>query len=254
MLNSYTILGAALDLDGTIIGPDEKISPAVHEAITLLSHHIPVFIATGREPADALHYARKLNLTTPQLCDGGANILDPVRGVSTWTAPLGAGNSEVVITKLKEIGAAFVATHENGSVRNFDDVSNWDLIRVSALDMDEDAADSLAAHFSQYDQMTVIKAILPYNGLWAIDFTLAGVNKATGVSQIGQTLGIDPFNMVAIGDRYNDLPMLVSCGISIAMGDAPEEVITAADFVAPLVENDGLAMAINSYVMPRVPS
>ena len=59
MLNSYTILGAALDLDGTIIGPDEKISPAVHEAITLLSHHIPVFIATGREPADVLHYARK---------------------------------------------------------------------------------------------------------------------------------------------------------------------------------------------------
>ena len=254
MLTSPTILAAALDLDGTIIGPDEKISPAVHEAITLLSHHIPVFIATGREPADALHYARKLNLTTPQLCDGGANILDPVRGVSTWTAPLGAGNSKVVITKLKEIGAAFVATHENGSARNFDDVSNWDLIRVSALDMDEDTADSLAAHFSQYDQMTVIKAILPYNGLWAIDFTLAGVNKATGVSQIGQTLGIDPFNMVAIGDSYNDLPMLVSCGIGIAMGDAPEEVITAADFGAPLVEDDGLAMAINSYVMPRIPS
>ena len=82
----------------------------------------------------------------------------------------------------------------------------------------------------------------------------AGVNKATGVSQIGQTLGIDPSNMVAIGDSYNDLPMLVSCGIGIAMGDAPKEVITAADFVAPLVEDDGLAMAINSYVMPRVPS
>ena len=254
MLNSYTILGAALDLDGTIIGPDEKISPAVQDAVTLLYRHIPVFIATGREPADALHYARKLNLTTPQLCDGGANILDPVKGVSTWTAPLGAGNSEVVITKLKQIGAAFVATHANGSTRNFDDIPNWDLIRVSALDMDEDTADSLADHFSRYDQMTVIKASLPYNGLWAIDFTLAGVNKATGVSQIGQTLGIDPSNMVAVGDSYNDLPMLVSCGISIAMGDAPKEVITAADFVAPLVEDDGLAMAINSYVMPRIPS
>ena len=165
---------------------------------------------------------------------------------------MGAGNSKVVITKLKKIGAAFVATHENGSARNFDDVSNWDLIRVSALDMDEDTADSLAAHFSQYDQMTVIKAILPYNGLWAIDFTLAGVNKATGVSQIGQTLGIDPFNMVAIGDSYNDLPMIVSCGIGIAMGDAPKEIMTAADFVAPLVEDDGLAVAIDSYVMPRI--
>ena len=254
MLNSYTILGAALDLDGTIIGPDEKISPAVHEAIARLSQHIPVFIATGREPADALHYARKLNLTTPQLCDGGANIIDPVRGISAWTEPLGRDNSALVITKLKAIGVAFVATHANGTARNFDDVPNWDLIRVSALDMDEDKADTLANHFSRYDQMTVIKAILPYNGLWAIDFTLAGVNKATGVSQIGQTLGIDPSNMLAVGDSYNDLPMLVSCGISIAMGNAPEEIIAAADFVAPLVEKDGLAIAINNYVMPRIPS
>ena len=229
MLSSPTILAAALDLDGTIIGPDEKISSAVREAITRLSQHIPVFIATGREPADALHYARKLNLTTPQLCDGGANIIDPIRGISTWTEPLGRDSSKLVITKLKAIGVAFVATHANGTARNFDDVPNWDLIRVSALDMDEDKADTLANHFSRYDQMTVIKAILPYNGLWAIDFTLAGVNKATGVSQIGQTLGIDPSNMVAIGDSYNDLPMIVSCGIGIAMGDAPEEIMTAAD-------------------------
>ena len=252
MLTSPTILAAALDLDGTIIGPDEKISSAVHEAITRLSQHIHVFIANGREAADALHYARKLNLTTPQLCDGGANIIDPVRGVSTWTEPLGRDSSKLVITKLKAMGVTFVATHANGTARNFDDVPNWDLIRVSALDMDEDKADTLANHFSRYDQMTVIKAILPYNGLWAIDFTLAGVNKATGVSQIGQTLGIDPSNMVAIGDSYNDLPMIVSCGIGIAMGDAPEEIMTAADFVAPLVEDDGLAVAIDSYVMPRI--
>ena len=46
--------------------------------------------------------------------------------------------------------------------------------------------------------------------------------------------------------------MLVSCGIGIAMGDAPEEVMTAADFVAPLVEDDGLAIAIDSYVIPRI--
>ena len=252
MLTSPTILAAALDLDGTIIGPDEKISSAVHEAITRVSQHIPVFIATGREPADALHYARKLNLTTPQLCDGGANIIDPVRGISAWTEPLGRDSSKLVITKLKAIGGAFVATHANGTARNFDDVPNWDLIRVSALDMDEDKADTLANHFSRYDQMTVIKAILPYNGLWAIDFTLAGVNKATGVSQIGQALGIAPSTMVAIGASYNALPMIVSCGIGIAMGDAPEEIMTAADFVAPLVEDDGLAVAIDSYVMPRI--
>ncbi|MBC8279632.1 MAG: HAD family phosphatase, partial [Chloroflexi bacterium] len=175
-----TILAAALDLDGTIIGPDEKITPAVREAIIQLSKKISVFIATGREPADALNYSKELGLTTPQLCDGGANILDPVREVSVWTAPLGPANAELVVTKLREMGTAFVATHDNGTASTFDDVPNWDLIRVSALAMDEGTADALTTHFNGNEEMYVVKAMLPYNGLWAVDFTLAGVDKAAG--------------------------------------------------------------------------
>ena len=246
------ILAAALDLDGTIIGPDEKISPAVHEAISRLAGRIPVFIATGREPADVLRYSKELGLTTPQLCDGGANILDPVRGESVWTAPLGPANAEAVVTKLREMGSAFVATHAGGAASTFDDVPNWDLIRVSALDLDEETADALAESFRGNQEMNVIKAVLPYNGLWAVDFTLAGVDKATGVSRVGKTLGVDPADIVAAGDSYNDLPMLVSCGFSIAMGNAPEEVRAIADFVAPTVEEDGLAVAIHEYVLPQL--
>ena len=246
------ILAAALDLDGTIIGPDEKISPAVQEAIDRLAGHMPVFIATGREPADVLRYSKELGLTTPQVCDGGANILDPLRGVSVWTAPLGPANAEAVVTKLREMGSAFIATHASGTASTYDDVPNWDLIRVSALDLDEGTADALAESFRGNKDMNVIKAVLPYNGLWAVDFTLAGVDKATGVSRVGKTLGVDPANMVAAGDSYNDLPMLESCGFAIAMGNAPEEVRAVAGFVAPTVEEDGLAVAINEYVLPQL--
>ena len=252
IVNNPSILAAALDLDGTVIGRDENISPAVHEAIVRLAGLIPVFIATGREPADVLRYSKELGLTTPQLCDGGANILDPVREVSTWTAPLGPANAELVVTRLREIGAAFVATHADGAASTFDDVPGWDLIRVSALDMDEATADALAKEFSGNKDMYVIKAVLPYNGLWAIDFTLAGVDKASGISRVGDTLGVGPANMVAVGDSYNDLPMLEVCGFSIAMGNAPTEVRAAADFVAPSVGEDGLAVAINNYVLPRL--
>ena len=246
------ILAAALDLDGTVIGPNENISPAVHEAIVRLAERIHVFIATGREPADVLRYANELGLTAPQLCDGGANILDPVQGVSTWTAPLGPVNAEAVVTRLREMGSAFVATHAGGTARTFDDVPDWDLIRVSALDLDEDTADALATEFRRNKNMYVIKAVLPYNGLWAVDFTLAGVDKASGIARVGQTLGVNPANMVAVGDSYNDLPMLEACGFSIAMGNAPPEVKDAAEFVAPSVAEDGLSVAIKEYVLPRV--
>ena len=246
------ILAAALDLDGTVIGPDENISPAVHEAIVRLAERIHVFIATGREPADVLRYANELGLTTPQLCDGGANILDPVQGVSTWAAPLGPVNAEAVVTRLREMGSAFVATHASGTASTFDDVPDWDLIRVSALDLDEDTADALATEFRRNKNMYVIKAVLPYNGLWAVDFTLAGVDKASGIARVGQTLGVNPTNIVAVGDSYNDLPMLKACGFSVVMGHAPPEVKAAAEFVAPSVAEDGLAVAINEYVLPRV--
>ena len=246
------ILAAALDLDGTIIGADEMISPAVQEAIARLSSHMPVFIATGREPADVLRYSKELGLTTPQISDGGANILDPVRGVSVWTAPLGPANAEAVVTTLREMGSAFVATHASGTASTFDDVPNWDLIRVSALDLDEANADALAEIFRGNTDMHVIKAVLPYNGLWAVDFTLAGVDKAAGVAWVGKTLGVEPTDMVAAGDSYNDLPMLKACGIGIAMGSAPEEVKATADFVAPTVEEDGLAIAIHDYVLPQI--
>jgi len=246
------ILAAALDLDGTIIGPDEKISPAVQEAISRLLSQMPVFIATGREPADVLRYSKELGLTTLQVSDGGANILDPVRGVSVWTAPLGPANAEAVVTKLRDMGSAFVATHASGTASTFDDVPDWDLIRVSALDLDEAAADVLVNSFQGNQDMHVIKAVLPYNGLWAVDFTLAGVDKAAGVARVGESLGVDVANMVAVGDSYNDLPMLKACGFAVAMGNSPDEVKAASDFVAPTVAEDGLAVAIIDYVLPRL--
>ena len=246
------ILAAALDLDGTIIGPNEKIAPAVSEAIIHLSQKISVFIATGREPADALNYSRELGLTTPQLCDGGANILDPVRKMSVWNAPLGPANAELVITKLRQMGTAFVATQDNGTASTFDEVPNWELIRISALDIDEGTADYLMAHFSSNKEMYVVKAVLPYNGLWAVDFTLAGVDKAAGICRVGEIIGVNPSNIVAVGDSYNDLPMLEACGLSVAMGNAPPDVKSIADFVVPSVENDGLAVAINDHVLPKL--
>ena len=150
------------------------------------------------------------------------------------------------------MGSAFVATHGRGAARTFDDVPDWDLIRVSALDLDEDTADALATEFRRNKNMYVIKAVLPYNGLWAVDFTLAGVDKASGIARVGQTLGVNPANMVAVGDSYNDLPMLEACGFSVAMGNAPPEVKDAAEFVAPSVAEDGLSVAIKEYVLPRV--
>ena len=242
---------AALDLDGTIIGPDELITPGVMDAINRLSARIPVFIATGREPQDVFQYAQQLGLTGPQLSDGGAAILDPVGCAHIWSANLGAELAPDVLGLIEQLEANFVATHVEGTFRRVVDVPDWDIVRISALDLSREAAETLVEQFREHPRMSVILASLPYNGLWAVDFTRAGVDKGSGVGRMGERLGVQPANMACVGDSYNDLPMFRACGLPIAMGGAPQELQALAKHVAPTVGEDGLAYAIDNYILPR---
>ena len=249
---SVQIEAAALDLDGTIIGPDELITPAVLDAVRRLSARIPVFIATGREPQDVFTYARQLGLTGPQLSDGGAAILDPVGCTHVWSANLGPELAPDVLGLVEQLDAHFVATHVQGTFRRVMDIPDWDIVRISALDLTREAAEELVVRFREHPRMSVILASLPYNGLWAVDFTRSGVDKGSGVARMGMMLGVEPSAMACVGDSYNDLPMFAACGLAIAMGGSPEEIKDAAALTVPPVEEDGLAYAIDRYILPRV--
>ena len=244
------IQAAALDLDGTIIGPDERITPGVKDAVARLAERIPVFIATGREPHDVFNYARQLGLTGPQLSDGGAAILDPVACTHIWSANLGPELAPDVLALVEELKANFVATHVQGTFRRVKDIPDWDIVRISALDLSREAAEALTVRFSSHPRMSVILASLPYNGLWAVDFTRSGVDKGSGVARMGAMLGVDPANIACVGDSYNDLPMMKVCGLPIAMGGSPPELQELASHVAPMVGEDGLAHAIDDYILP----
>ena len=254
MANELTnrIKAAAIDLDGTIIGPDELITPAVRDAVARLSARIPVFIATGREPQDVFEYARQLGLTNPQLSDGGAAILDPVECRHIWSANLGPELAPEVLGLVEELGAHFVATHVQGTFRRTVDIPDWDIVRISALDLSREDAEALTARYRDHPRISVILASLPYNGLWAVDFTRSGVDKGTGIARMGEMLGVSPGHMACVGDSYNDLPMLRVCGLPIAMGGAPDEVRAAALLSAPTVDDDGLAYAIDHFILPRI--
>lgn len=245
------IRAAALDLDGTIIGPDELITPAVKDAIGRLSARIPVFIATGREPQDVFEYAEQLGLTGPQLSDGGAAILDPVNRTHVWSANLGPELASEVLGIIGELDSSFVATHGRGTFQRVSEIPDWDIVRISALDLSREAAEELTERFRDNPRMSAILASLPYNGLWAVDFTRLGVDKGSGVAQMGEMLGVAPVDVVCVGDSYNDLPMFAACGLAIAMGGAPDELQRLASHIAPAVENDGLAYAIDNYILPK---
>ena len=62
-------------------------------------------------------------------------------------------------------------------------------------------------------------------------------------------LGLSAKNVMAIGDNFNDIEMLDYAGLGVAMGNAPLEVQAIAQWVAPSVEQDGVAKALEALIL-----
>jgi hydroxymethylpyrimidine pyrophosphatase-like HAD family hydrolase len=76
-----------------------------------------------------------------------------------------------------------------------------------------------------------------------------GCSKASGLLTLAQLFEIHTDHVMAIGDNTNDIPMLQTAGWSVAMGQAPLSVASAAHAVTASNAEDGLAQAIEQYVL-----
>jgi len=77
-------------------------------------------------------------------------------------------------------------------------------------------------------------------------------NKGVAVQLVAEGLGIPLDRVMAIGDSYNDLPFLSVAGFAVAMGSAPAELKALAHAVVGDVAHDGVAEAIERFVLPTV--
>lgn len=84
-----------------------------------------------------------------------------------------------------------------------------------------------------------------FNG-W-IDVGPPAVSKATGVSAIAAHFGVQAHETVVFGDAGNDLSMFGWAGHSVAMGQSCQEVLSAADEIAPSVDQDGVAEVLRRW-------
>tara|TARA_Y100000590_G_scaffold218652_1_gene247704 strand:+ start:7224 stop:8021 length:798 start_codon:yes stop_codon:yes gene_type:complete len=257
-----------LDLDGTILRPDQIISDDVSAAISNIRDRIPVCILTGRELAEVLDYASILRLTSPQACDGGSTIVSASSKKVLWAVSLSNYEICLILDELKTSRLSFFGTRPDGVNTNIDSgsyekksnwiCSDWDeaknygYTRISAMNLSEQVAEELEGRLSSNSSLNVTKAFLPYNGLWAVDFTHSNINKGTAAAKIAGFLGKNLGSFLAVGDSYNDKSMLDCVGFSVAMGNAPDSMTASVDYIAPPVEEDGLAKVINEVVIPNL--
>lgn len=84
---------------------------------------------------------------------------------------------------------------------------------------------------------------------WGVEVYARGVNKRLGAEMLTKHLGVEREEVMAIGDHRNDIELLQWAGIGVAMGNALPEVIAAADWVTGSIQEDGVAQAIERFVL-----
>jgi hydroxymethylpyrimidine pyrophosphatase-like HAD family hydrolase len=105
-------------------------------------------------------------------------------------------------------------------------------------------------------EITLHRTIYPEKDLCLVDILPVGCSKASALEQLTAIRGISMRDVLAIGDNWNDLPMLRSAGHTALMANAPAELHALARrhdwLIVPSNDDDGVAVAIEAALEPAL--
>jgi Cof subfamily protein (haloacid dehalogenase superfamily) len=263
----------ALDLDGTIVNDHLKISPRV---LTLLNHlltktDVRVVIATGRMFSSALPFARQIGIQEPLVTYQGAMIRDLAVGHALrHHAPIPLPLAQELMAHLVEDKYhinlymddrmwthpdnqyAGVYTKAAGVEPQFheDLLGCMTIAPTKLMIIDNHRIDQLLAFLGQHFSTRLSFCRSRSNFCEIIDIS---ASKWNALKSLADEWGIQPDEILAIGDQGNDLSMIKHAGIGVAMGNAPDDVKQHANFVTSTIEQDGAAEAIEKFVLGKLP-
>lgn len=240
-----------LDLDGTTVPskldgmPSEKVRDAIHQA----KSKVFVCIATSRPLKFAKPVIDHLDIRGLCVVNDATQIYDPVNKSVRETIYLEHQNALQIFTLLRKHSRKFMV-NDGVNERDYYDGTLPEHICVFAVpDISEARADSIIEEMSRFSEVAAHKIYSYKKDLFWVSLTHATATKLHAVVRIAELLGVKTEEMIGVGDGYNDYPLLSACGLKIAMGNAAPELKAIADFIAPSVDEDGVATVINKFIL-----
>ena len=212
-------------------------------------------LASGREPSDVARFARKMGLTTPQISDNGARILNPTDNTTIESHTLDVADSRLITSELPGRGMRFFAVDGWKMARSTQEIRTWEITVIAASPLDRDAPvkfqEQVVREAAELASNNV-NAILSqgHDGKrWYVNYTRAGIDKGTAVKSWAQRMGVSLDGVVFVGDSHNDLEAFAVAGMPVAMGSAIDEVRLAAAQSVGDVYEDGVAQAVERFIL-----
>lgn len=242
------------DIDGTLTPISEKAMPSekVIQAVKLAQESgIAFSLATGRPYFLVEHLVKLLELKSPIITDNGAVIIDAGTGDILWEALIPSEDINKLLLITKSYPLTRFSCH-SGIVENPTEISEDVKVRKIAIQgLEIDEAEKLVKKLeNEFKNLAIVRAAA-YEGKEFLDVyvTNAEATKQHAVLKYMQILGLSKDDVIAIGDHYNDFPLFMACGFKVAMGNAVEDLKAIADYVAPSVDDDGVAHVINKFIL-----
>ncbi|HEX4014248.1 MAG TPA: Cof-type HAD-IIB family hydrolase [Candidatus Cybelea sp.] len=259
----------ALDVDGTLVGKSLSISSAVKAALQRMqAAGITGCLVTGRMYRATLPFARELGFDAPLICYQGAAIIDPKTDAVLEHR---AVENEVVreLASLAERDRMHLQLYRNDEYycesRNrfselYASLAQAEPVVVPSLReafafspatkgvVVADAADA-QAYAARLREVFGERAYVTRSLPEFVEILDPRVDKGAALRFVAQRLNVPLEQTAAVGDSWNDAPLLAAAGLGIAMGSAPPELREVADAVVGDLEHDGVAEAIDRFVL-----
>lgn len=260
----------AIDLDGTLLTPQHTLSPYT---ISVLQKAVDagmfLVVATGRVPYIFHEIGKQLPLNAPQITSNGSTIIDVHTGDILHEQFIPVDLVLPAMQAVHSLGMQLCCYTDTilYAEKSLYDLGNWylagvpvttteDITRLSTtpcikLGTYGDAA-MIREKRQELERMFAGKLYVTQTAQEWLEILHPEVSKANALQIVMRLLDVKPEEVIAFGDNHNDLDMLRVAGLGIAMGNAHDEVKAVADYITTTNAEDGVALAIEKFVLSRV--
>jgi len=270
----------AVDMDNTLLNRNRTISQRNEQAVRrALADGKQVVLCTGRAIGEMQDYADLLPIFHYAICSNGSCIYDLWEKRSIYTLPMEweeterilretRGQDVMVQTILKNLSyvdqpdSSTMEYYHMGQFREvYDRCAHWFPGLVEAVLRYHTPVEKLNLYYHDLDDRKVMWEKLRQRHLSVTDSSVnqiieinnADATKGKCLMRFCRMMDIPIASVIGIGDSLNDLTMLQTAGLSVAMENGCAEAKAAADVIAPDCDRDGVAVIIERYLLDAQP-